>query len=314
MTKVGAFIISAVLIVFSVPSFAAEKAHRRRPAAAGKAKRPAPKKSGERGVQAQVKTEGAIVYNRPDFDADQLVALHEGQKIVVSKGTFGSYAKFYKVKVGNRIGYIADIDVEPSGSSDGRGEHQSSHSTAESKRRSKKDDLDRDRPPKHMPIYFTRYLGVYLVFADFKEDIVGVDAQENLLMYGLKITGPGTILNGPSTDFNLALHYGAPSYYGALSSTKPSGFVLWTDLLFLLPLVNGEDFMAYVGVGPLMVLSNIKATNSRRPMDLTAVNVGASFSGGLAFRINRVAIRVEGKYMWEKVAYKSVGASLQMDY
>lgn len=272
------------------------------------------KKEAEKGMAARVRTEGAIVYTAPDFDADQIESLHEGQRVVVSKGTVGSVARFYKVRVGNKVGYVADIDVEPESSSprDKRAGAAKSGRQAGADR-SGKPRKEREPKRKRVPIYFTKYVGLVGGLVNYKESIAGVNATEALLFYGLKVTGPETFLT-PVTDFNLMLHYGAPSYYAPLSSTKPAGFVLWADLLVILPLFSRDDFMIFGGAGPLAVLSNMKVTNTRRPMDLTQFNVGGSFAAGLAFRTDRVAFRLEGKYYLEAQSYQSVMGSVQLDY
>lgn len=264
------------------------------------------------GVAATVRTDGAMVYKQPDFDAEVLGTLRAGQRVLVSRGVTGQYAKFHKVKVGKTIGYIADIDVAVVGG----GLSSGAKKTAKNEGKTAKDESkESDKEPRdRMPIYFTRYVGLLLGQTSFKEDISGVDANESLLTYGVKVTGPDVLIEGPILDFNVLLHYGAPEYYSKLSATKPSGFILWSDLLLLIPFVQHDNWMVTAAAGPLLVLSNFKVTNNDRPMDLTALNVGVSFSLGAAVRFERMAVRLESKYQIEKKSYTSLLASVQSEF
>ena len=327
-----------------------------------------------KGVPAVVKTNGALVYREPDFDAEVIGSLKAGQKIQASRGTTGEFAQFYKMRAGVLIGYVADIDVEvgagagaeggetpssissmdskastgkrhaksrlPSnksksksssrepdgelGASSGKSAEKSSEKSDEksidksrTKRNGndrKKERSDRKKKRKQVPLYFTRSVGASLGYTLFREGINGVDAKEGLLTYGLKVTGPDVFFDGPVMDINIVLHYGAPGYYGQFSSTKPSGFVLWSDALLLIPFSQKQNSMIYLGAGPLLVLSNFKVTNSNRPMDLTALNLGLSFSLGGGVRFGNVTVRLEGKYFLEKKSYQGILTSLQTEF
>lgn len=262
------------------------------------------------GVAATVVTDGAIVYVAPDVDSSVITMLPQGQKIRISKGTTAGPEKFHKIRVGGRIGYIAAIDITlGSVSSSGAGKSAARDAGAKKKKKGK----SRDSKPK-MPIYFSRFVGALVGMTEFKESISGVNSSESLLMYGLKITGPDLILGGPVVDFNLALHYGAPSYYNALSQTKPSGFILLTDLNILLPIMQGQNIMFYLGLGPVLSISQFNVVNSGRKMDLTSFSIGADAELGCAFRIEKIALRLDAKYYVEKESYKAVQAAVQTEF
>lgn len=255
------------------------------------------------GVAAIVQTDGAQVYTQPDFDADVIATLPAGQKIRVSKGVTGQMAKFHKVKVGNRYGYIVDIDVVTEGAA--KKKRAGAKAPAKAKH---------DRPRKDLPVFFSRYVGVLVGQSEFKEDIPGVDASTNLLTYGLKIVGPDVILSGPIIDFNLALHYGAPSYYDKLSSVKPAGYLVFTDMLLLMPFYQAHNTAGLLGAGPLGVLSSFRVVSANKAQDLTTFNVGLSLMAGFAFRFGPVGLRLEGKYLIEKQSYKVVQAAILSEF
>jgi hypothetical protein len=280
------------------------------------------------GVGAVVKTDGAIVYKQPDFDAPVITSLAKGANVRVSRGVTGQYAKFHKVKVGDQIGYIADIDVNVEGTAPYREAKQIADRASAEKTKTKKrkrSDANsgareasggkKSKAKKHQePIMFTRYVGLSLGETWYKEGITGVDASATLTTYGLKMTGPDILLNGALMDFNLILHYGAPSYYGPLSSTPPSGFVLWTDALFLLPFVQGFNHMFYLAAGPMLALSDFKVVNGGHSQDLMALKIGLDGAIGAGFRVDKTAFKLEAKYIYEKQVYHSLGFAVQTQY
>jgi hypothetical protein len=275
------------------------------------------------GVQAEVRTDGALVYTKGDFDSEVIGELRQGQQVRVSKGTTAEEPKFRRVilmtKAGKKLGFVADIDVHVL-----EGDAQDASASGKSKKKKSKkdgskDSKKRDKKKKEKPhetkaIYFTRYLGVAVGMTSFKESISGVDSNENLVTYGLKISGPDILIDGPVMDFNLVMHYGAPSYYDKLSVSKPSGFVIMTDALFVLPIYQGTNSMLYLGVGPMLVFSDFKVVNSSRAMDLSQLSVGLSGAAGFAVRFDKVAFRLEGKYFLEKQTSKAVQASIQTEF
>ncbi|HVK60228.1 MAG TPA: hypothetical protein VM432_01710, partial [Bdellovibrionales bacterium] len=180
------------------------------------------------GKKAVVITQGAQIYEKPDFDANVIGTVQAGKSVVVSSGTYGAFVKFYKIRVGKTLGYIADIDVKVAGKS-AAGKSAKTKTQSSEKKPSKKSAERERKEPKPEPLYFSRFIGLDVGKIWFKEGISGIDAKEGLLTYGLRVTGPDVLLEGAILDWNLILHYGAPSYYDQLSATKPAGFVLWTD-------------------------------------------------------------------------------------
>jgi hypothetical protein len=280
------------------------------------------------GVGAVVITDEAYVYAQPDFDATILTSAHKGDRVRVSRGTAGAYAKFHRVRVGAVLGYISTMDVEVEGGASvseprvkarsalARRTKSGSKRGAKSGAKSAGKNANETKRPKReqLPIYFTRYVGVLVGNSEFKEDTAGGAQSTRLLTYGLKVTGPDTLLQGPVTDFNLALHYGAPSYYDSFSATSPTGFVLFADFLLLIPYLQRENFVGYFGAGPLLTLSSFKVTRGDEPLDLTTLNAGVSVSTGLGVRFDKVALRLEGKYLFEKKNYLAFQAALQTEF
>jgi hypothetical protein len=297
------------------------------------------------GVWGVVKTDGAMVYRSPDFDADVLGNLHQGQSVVISRTTFGEFAKFYKIKFKQNmhsiIGYVADIDVKPSTAPGATGSagtgavskvpsggaagatpaasadaQAAAKLVADKKKKAKKAEREKRIKAKQdsTPMYFSRFVGLVGGQTSYKESFGGVSAQQALTVYGLKITGPDVLIKGPIVDLSFLLHYGAPDYYKAYSKTKPTGFILWSDALLLLPFFQQQNAVGYFGIGPALILSDFKLINSGVAKDLFALNLGASLEMGAAVRIARAALRLEAKYTWEKQRYMTYLGAVQMPF
>ncbi len=266
------------------------------------------------GVGAKVRTDGAMVYAKPDFDSDVLTTLKEGDKVRVSSGTIGEKANFHKVRAGTILGWIAEIDVQIDDAPKKREQRRGA-----GKRDGKKAKTAEKKPKKpflddSVPMFFQKYVGPVVGVSDFNESISGVDAHESLLFYGLKITGPDILFNGPVLDVNVLLHYGVPSYYNSLSTTKPSGFIFTTDVLLLYPFFNRDKSIVALGLGPLLKFTSFNVTSGGDLKSLTEFDAGVSLALSGAMKFNKIAVRLEAKYMLEKQSEKLVQLAIQQQF
>ncbi len=147
--------------------------------------------------------------------------------------------------------------------------------------------------------------------AEYKESINGGDYSANLLTYGLKLTGTDVLLGGALMDVNILFHYGAPEYYDRLSVTKPTGFISWMDFNLLLPVMMREDSLIGIGLGPLLVLSNMSASDSNQTYSMWALNAGVTAEVTAGVRFGEVALRLDGKYWFERQTYRQLQIALQ---
>ncbi len=277
----------------------------RRPAS----KAPAAKASTQ-GQWAIVKTDNAIVYENPDFDSGALMYFPAGQKVRISKTIFGSYFKFYKVKVnGNKIGYITTIDVTIQNEKESRAGAKAAKNPQARQRNQPQRSQDK-YPPVH-PFMQTKYLGIFVGFLNYKETISGIDASENLMVYGLKLTGPKTLIDLP-TDLTMTLHYGAPTYYNSFSSVKPTGFVLITDLLLLFPFLERKQTAFHFGLGPLIDYSSFQFGTPSGIANSSDLSIGLSAALGFGVKLGlNWAARGEYKMMWERSSYSAYQLAIQ---
>lgn len=282
-------------------------------------------------LTASVKTDGALVYAKPDFDAEILSSLPFGQKIVISKGKAGTVAKFYRMRAGKVVGFISDIDVtvtagsgdEADSSSAGRSRKRAKNKTKKSKSLSSKSRSDSSSAKANqasqkseakqkqieeqqrqaraaLPFVFNRYVGLVVGLAGYEESIAGAKKKESLLVYGLKATGPDLFFQGPILDLNLLLHYGAPKGYTEISSVKPTGFFVLADTLLLLPMLQREKFLGTLGFGPNVSYRSYKTVSTTGFVNHGGFGVGLSLQASAGLRLGDYALRLEGKYLVDK--------------
>lgn len=275
-----------------------------------KAKPSAVKPTKAKGNFGVVVTPGAQVYEKPDLDAPVIAVVSEGVRLPISKGTRGEYAKFHRTRVKGKIGWIITIDVKP--------DHVAAKVLSEKRAEAMKpgpfaNDPKENGEPKEgskEPFAFSRSVNFAIGMADYKEEIAGQTRTANVLTYGLKIVGPDVLLTGPVMDINIMMHYGAPEYYNALSSVKPSGFLLWTDANFLFPVRMREDHMIAVGAGPMLILSNMQASQGEQNYSMMGLNIGATVEVVAGARLGDFTLFVDGKYIFEKKIYRQVTMSI----
>ncbi len=257
----------------------------------------------------------AQVYTAPDLDSKVIAVVPGGTKLPLSKGITGEYAKFRKTRVKGKIGWISSLDVK----TEVEVEKLKAVAKAKSKGkpRSRKgpfadDAKDSDGNEDGGELFvFTRSVGLAVGLAEYKESINGGDYSANLLTYGLKLTGADVLLGGALMDVNVLFHYGAPEYYDRLSITKPTGFISWFDFNLLLPVMMREHSMIGIGLGPLLVLSNISTMDANQTYSMWALNAGVTAEVMAGVRFGSVALRLDGKYWFERQSYRQLQFAVQ---
>ncbi len=257
-----------------------------------------------------VVTDASQIYEKPDLDAKVVTVAKRGLVLPISKGTRGEFAKFYRTRVGGKFGWILTSDV--------RGQKEAKKLFTQAKAAQykrgpfapeKEDGPNRGKREKEM-FMFTKSVSFSIGMTAYKQSINGVDYGANLLTYGFKLTGPDIFLTGPLMDVNVLLHYGAPDYYSALSTTKPSGFIMWADANLLLPLMLRQDTLIGIGAGPVFVISNIQASQGTQDYSMWQFNVGADAELTAGIRFDEFCVRIDGKYIFEKKSYSQVQLSI----
>lgn len=260
-----------------------------------------------------VVVEGAQIYREPDLDAPVIAVAKLGTRLPLSKGTRGEFAKFHRTRIDGKVGWIVTLDVK----SEAEAKKVFTQARAAAYKRGPfADDANEDGSlpagsAAKEPFVFTRNVSFALGWMNgYKESINGRDQVADLVTYGVKLTGPDVLLGGALMDVNVMLHYGAPDYYQALSSTSPRGFILWTDANLLLPIRMRDNSLIGLGAGPLVVMSNIQASQGGQSYSMWQVNLGLNLELTAGFRFGDFSVRLDGRYMFEKKTYRQAVLSV----
>ncbi len=292
-------------------------------------------------------SEDTEIFEEPTFDSEVIAEVAEGTRVPISKGSTGNeFGRFRKTRVDGKIGWIpinkvradgvktpvipkgdlADPEPRPrtpkeSGSGKGGATAGTSgapktppKATPTPQTGQSTSSRDSRRKVEREIYLLTRYVGLSVGSLEFREGIGGRDRTANVTTYGFKVSGPDTVLPGGVTDWNFHFHYGAPSYYDELSSVKPSGFLLMTDVSMLLPLRFDEDSALVLGAGPLLVMSSLQASQGSRRYDMFSMGAGLALSLGAGWRWGDHGLRIEGRYLVERKIHRGLMAHWQIAY
>lgn len=274
--------------------------------------------------------DGAALYERPNFDAPVVDYLGEGKKISVSKKAVrgaGGLGLFYRVKYSQRTIYITDTDIklgrsprdesENEDSSEARRdpgprEEVTSRKTKKAKKRRPRRDEYGDESDA---LFFTRFIGGTVGTVQFSEIFQGRTLSTQLPVYGFRMTGPGTLIDGPPLDFNFLFSVHAPTYYRTFTSNRTTGFLLFGDIMPMLPLYESKRSYLYYGVGVMGTFTSYKVQIKKSLFDSKEFRMGADFGLGYGLRVGEEAlIRFDAKYYWERTRYPGFFLSFQTEY
>lgn len=268
--------------------------------------------------------DGAALYEKPNFDAPVIDYLGDGKKIVVSKKAVrgsGGLGIFYRVKAGGRTIFITDTDIKMSKSagSEPEGEVAADVSrekvtqkkgTKKKKKRRRKADEENGES-----LYFTTYIGGAVGTVQYSEIFQDRTLSSQMPVYGFRMTGPGTLFDGPPLDFNFLLSLSTPSYYSKFTSSRPTGYLLLSDVMMMLPLWEGRQAYVYYGLGVMGAFAAYKVQIKNSLYDSKEFRMGADFGLGGGVRVGDTALlRADLKYYYERTHYMGALISFQTEY
>jgi hypothetical protein len=272
-----------------------------------------------------VVSDGAAVYEKPDFDSKVIDFLPYETKVTISRkayaGTEG-LGLFHKVRVKGKIGYIPDTDIRAAGKEAEKEKEKETEPepgkakvAPDPKPKSKAFEKEEDQDaPGRAPIYLTRYLGAAVSRVKFTETFEGRKLSDQVLMYGLRMTGPGTLFDGPPLDMNVWFSLDKPGYYDIFSSSI-NGFMMFGDIMAMLPLFSSDNWALTYGLGVMWSFTRYRVQIQGENTDTSDFRVGGDTGLGLAVRLGkRVALRTDAKYYYERNQYAGYTLSLQMEY
>jgi len=269
-------------------------------------------------VSAQIYVDGAAIYEKPNFDSKVQDYLRYQTKVMVSKKAFrgiGGMGLFHRIRYGKKFGYVPDTDVRVAAPEAEKAQSAAPEKTGGSKAWEKEEQEVLGKAP----LYFTRYLGGAVSMVQFTEKFSGKKYSDNMMMYGLRMSGPGTLFDGPPLDFNFWFSLDKPDYYSNFAQ-KPSGFLMFGDVMIQLPLIDGKNTLLTYGIGVMWVYTRYKvpvrqqSTGRQVTFDSQELRVGLDAGIGLGRKIGKTMLRLDTKYYYEKTQYFGYILSLQGEY
>lgn len=248
---------------------------------------------------AVVKTDGAMIYEKPDFDSSVIDYLSVGDTIKISIKTYGP---FYKVKIDkNKYGYVSDVDVTPEIS-----KNKAKDLDKEKKEKKEKNDkkVDNEIEKPLQPVFLTQYWGPYFGVLNYNRKFDNVKVSSQNMLIGMKISGPDTVIKGP-TMMDLAIGFCpiAPSYFkDQFNADAATGWLLFLETSMLFPLTSFMNGLIFWGIGLEFVYSDYDLIfNRAQRVKSTDSQLGAHALLGMVYRIKKVGIRFEPRGYYDSL-------------
>lgn len=274
-------------------------------------------------LRALITAEEAHIYEKPDFDSQIIGAASKDKLYAVSRGKRGAFHKI-RLKPGV-VGWISEVDFKILSEDQAKAlqrdkREESSASSSKSKADQKSNSTAKVK--KSRAIHESSYWGPLLHWASFTENTLGAKRSDSLLFFGARRSGPGTLfLDRTFTDASLALSWGAPKYYQRVTGRSADGWVVLADYLYIADFPQSRRLMSFLGWGPMFRYSHFNAALPQEGVSSKDVSyslddmaLGAVFAAGFAYQLGDRAVRIEGKYHWEKQQYFGAGLSFQFLY
>lgn len=257
-----------------------------------------------------VSQDGAMIYQAPNFDANILSYLSAGDKLtLLSTKRYSEYFLYIKTEKGVK-GYISSVDTVGGVVKKAKGKKKVSKSKSEEISKPRRAVRDMDS---------SAYFGLGVERIEFREKTGGDFHKQFLSATALRFLGPDFLMSGDlQTEMNVALYTKTPEYYEDMTGeSSGSGLLLLMDFLAVTPFDLTRSSMTYFGFGPLIRHSSFNVQTSiggkSSSYNLTNINLGFAFEIGYMYRINRVALRFDWKYYWEKMQHNGLGLSLMYE-
>lgn len=253
-----------------------------------------------------VTAEQSYIYATPDFDAQIIATVNQGEMFDISDNTKGP---FYRIRLKDkRLGWISSVDIKP-----GQIKVAPSHQPS---------TLASYREQRHQEstLLLQRWQGPRLELLDWKEKTLGKVRHDQLNLVGWGWTGMDTLWKGPFFfDSSASFAWQPPDYYKKITGVSAEGWVLKLQSALLTPRPLGENFLYFYGVGPVATFSHFEAgllVNGKvKKYQLDDLTIGIQIPVGLIYRVSSTfAVSAWYRFYWEKQTTSSLSLGVQFKF
>jgi len=248
-------------------------------------------------VPAKIVTPQAVVYEGPDFDAEQMATLEEGASVEVSQKKFGP---FHRIRLQNgKMGYIADNDFAFKG--------QVKNSTVKEKLKIS-EKIEKEKPKKYT-LAGSHLWGANLSYVVYRENTMGMNPTQKSFFWGAKFAGPDFFIEGDTyTEMNILVRMSAPEFYAQATGIPTQGWIFMPDLLVQNIQPQSKNVMTSYGYGLMFRYSKYdvglsNGSGGTNYYSLDDMVLGAVANVGFFYRIGQMTLRGEYKLYMEKMTY-----------
>ena len=221
-------------------------------------------------------------------------------------GGLGLFNRVY-VKKGV-VGYVVDTEVIP--------QFKKSEVTQKIKKNPVFTEAIKKPEERLKPIYFSRYFGGNLGRINFTEVISGKNLSSDTMMFGLKFSGPGFLMDEVPLDVDLLFSLAPPDYYDQQVATAPtSGFFAHSSAALRMPLMEWPNTLVFYTLGGMLTYTKFNVVINGQKFDSQEMRIGLTLGGGLAFRVSKkMVLQADIKYYIETTQYLGYLGSLVFEY
>ena len=260
---------------------------------------------------AIVVTEGAIVYQKANFDSAVLGYLRQGEQVRISDKVIGA---FYRMRFKNQLGYISDVDVRV----EGRPFPSPESAVEQSDDQFESDYEDHRAKSPGKSLVKAKHIGIMGIYTrhfdyitnlcnelDCTRNQINDETSTGVFFYGLKFNVPSSSFDRMIWDVNTVVSLQPVPQY-----SKHFAVLFEPQFLFFLDAIMKNNGFLFLGVGPVLSYWSLQHENLNEATSGFGFNIVASFHIGL--RIKSIALKIEPRYYLLNAArYFAISVAIQ---
>lgn len=267
--------------------------------------------------RAQVVSQDAAVYAKPDFDSEVTYVLELGDQFDISMNVRGPFYRIILDRKNKIYGWIADNDIVPlSKLKKSKAQENKKKVEEKSDLFSQEEDADDEYANyrKIDKLLNQRWIGPQVSFVNYTEDTMRRLRSEIIPFFGIKLYGANSLFSGPIVIESNLLFAKAPKYYRKVTNEKADGILGIVDFNFQQQLPISVNQVWSYGFGPLLKYSDLKLNLNDKTYKAQDIILGANFNLGTLYSFKSFALRSDLKFIIEKKNYFSFSVGVLLPY